>query len=80
VGVLKLADGVAEIDPDGDADAVLDADTLSTLVGLLGGEFPLVVARLRNQVRVSDGDAALVIGIFFGLRAGSPWSGLLPRS
>ncbi len=79
VGILNVADGAAKISPDGAADATLHADTLTTLIGLLGGEVQPVVARLQNRLRV-DGDVGLVIRIFFGLRAGSPWSGILARS
>jgi hypothetical protein len=76
---LRIASGAAEIDPDGEADATLDADTLQTLVGLLGGEVHPIVARLQNRVRV-EGDVALIVRVFLGLQAGSPWSGLLPGS
>lgn len=79
VGVLKVAAGAAEIGPDGEADATLDADTLQTLVGLLGGEVHPIVARLQNRVRV-EGDVARTVCVFLGLQAGSPWSGLAPRS
>jgi hypothetical protein len=78
VGVLKVADGAAEIGPDGEADATVITDSLPTLVGMLGGEVQPIVARLQDRVFV-EGDIALVVRVFFGLRAGSPWSGLLPR-
>jgi hypothetical protein len=79
IGVLKVAHGAAEISPDGDADATLGADTLQTLVGLLGGEVRPIVARLQNRVRV-EGDVAQTVCVFLGLQAGSPWSGLVSRS
>jgi hypothetical protein len=79
VGVLKVADGAAEIGPDGEVDATVDADTLQTLVGLLGGEVHPIVARLQNRVQV-EGDVARTVCVFLGLQAGSPWSGLVPRS
>ena len=78
VGVLKVAGGAAAIGPDGKADGSLYADTLQTLVGLLGGEVHPIVARLQNRVRV-DGDVPLILRVFLGLQAGSPWSGLVPR-
>ncbi|CAN7505032.1 SCP2 sterol-binding domain-containing protein [Phenylobacterium sp. LjRoot164] len=77
IGVLNVARGEAEIGPPGPADAIVSADTLETLVGLLGGEIQAFVARLQNRVQV-EGDAGLVVRIFFGLRAGSPWTGLAP--
>ena len=78
-GVLKVANGEAEIGPDGEADATLNADTLPTLVGLLAGKVHPVVARLQNRVSV-EGDSALTIRVFLGLQADSPWSDLLPRN
>ena len=78
VGVLKVANGAAEIGPDGEADAAVNTDTLQTLVGLLGGEDHPIVVRLQNRVHV-EGDAAKTLRVFLGLQAGSPWSGLVPR-
>jgi len=78
VGVLKVAGGAAAIEPDGEAAGSVSADTLQTLVGLLGGEVHPIVARLQNRVRV-DGDVPLILRVFLGLQAGSPWSGLVPR-
>jgi hypothetical protein len=77
VGVLKIADGDAEIVPDGEAAATVTTDTLTTLVGLLGGDMQPIVARLQGRV-LPEGDIGLVIRVFFGLQAGSPWSGLAP--
>lgn len=79
VGVLKVADGRVAIGPEGNADVTLTTDTVETLVGLLGGEVHPIVARLQNRVAV-DGDTAFAIRVFLGLRAGSPWRGLTPRS
>ena len=78
VGVLKVAGGAAAIGPDSNSDGSISADTLLTLVGLLGGEVHPIVARLQNRVRV-DGDVPLILRVFLGLQAGSPWSGLVPR-
>jgi hypothetical protein len=77
-GVLRVANGEAEIGPDGEAAGSVSADTLQTLVGLLGGEVHPIVARLQNRVQV-DGDVPLILRVFLGLQAGSPWSGLVPR-
>lgn len=75
VGVLKVAGGAAEIAPDGEADATVNAETLPTLVGLLAGEVHPIVARLQNRVS-ADGDGALIVRVFLGLQGDSPWSGL----
>jgi hypothetical protein len=79
VGVLNVAGGAVSIAHDGASDGTMAADTLQTLVRLLAGETHPIVARLQNRVRV-DGDVALIVRVFLGLQAGSPWSGLLPRS
>ncbi|CAN7171595.1 SCP2 sterol-binding domain-containing protein [Phenylobacterium sp. LjRoot219] len=78
VGVLKVDDGGVEIVPDGEAAATVTTDTLQTLVGLLGGDVQPIVARLQGRV-LPEGDIGLVIRVFFGLQAGSPWSGLAPK-
>src|SRR4249920_2293695 len=62
-GVLKIANGGAEIGRDREADATLDADTLQTLVGLLGGEDHPIVARLHNRVRV-EGNVERTLRVF----------------
>jgi len=79
IGCLKVADGTVEILPDREAEASLIADSPETLVGLLGGETHPVVARLQGRVSTT-GNIALVIRIFLGLQAGSPWSGLVEKS
>jgi len=79
IGCLKVSpDGTVEIVPDGEAQAFLIADTPQTLVGLLGGEKHPIVARLQGRIS-TEGDVSLVIRTFFGLQAGSPWSGLVAR-
>lgn len=78
-GVLQVANGVAEIGPEGEADATLNADTLPTLLGLLAGEVHPFVARLQNRVSV-EGDLSLLVRVFLGLQADSPWSDLRPGS
>jgi hypothetical protein len=81
IGTLKVGGASAEIAADGQLEghAALNADSLTTLVALLGGELHPIVARLQNRVSV-DGDAAFIIRVLLGLRAGSPWSGLVSRS
>jgi hypothetical protein len=78
IGVLKVENGTVEIVPNGEAAAALTADTLPTLVGLLGGEVQCVVARLQGRI-IPEGDIQQVIRVFFGLQGGSPWSGLVSR-
>ena len=78
-GVLKIANSEAEIGPDGGADATLNADTMPTLLGLLSGELHPFVARLQNRVSV-EGDLGLIVRVFLGLQADSPWSDLRSRS
>jgi hypothetical protein len=79
LGVLKVADGAVEIAPEGETAVTLAADTPSTLTQLLGGELHPIVARLQGRVEV-DGDVAFAIRVLLGLRAGSPWTGLVPRT
>jgi hypothetical protein len=74
-GVLKVANSEAEIGPDGGADATLNADTMPTLLGLLSGGVHPFVARLQNRVSV-EGDLGLIVRVFLGLQADSPWSDL----
>jgi putative sterol carrier protein len=78
-GVLKVEHGAVEIAPDGDAPALLAVDTPQTLLAVLGGESHPFVAYLQGHLRI-EGDRALALRIAFGLQAGSPWSGLTPRS
>jgi len=78
VGCLKVADETVEILADREAEATLIADSPQTLVGLLGGEKHPVVARLQGRISVA-GNVALVIQVFLGLQAGSPWSGLVRK-
>jgi putative sterol carrier protein len=75
VGLLHVEHGQASIEPDGDASALLAVDSLDTLLHVLGGEQHPFVANLQGRLRV-EGDRALALRILFGLRAGSPWSGL----
>jgi hypothetical protein len=81
IAALTVGDAMAEISPGGEpvGGASVNADSLATLVALLGGELHPIVARLQNRISV-DGDAAFIIRVCLGLRAGSPWSGLVSRS
>jgi hypothetical protein len=72
VGVLEIADSSVAIGDEDEAEASLSVDTTETLVGLLGGDIQPIVARLQGR--------AFALRALFGLQAGSPWSGLAPRS
>jgi hypothetical protein len=79
IGCLKVSpDGTVEILPDGEAEAFVTADTPQTLIGMLGGEKHPIVARLQGRVS-TGGDISFAIQTFFGLQAGSPWSGLVAK-
>jgi hypothetical protein len=81
IAVLTVGDAVAEISPGGEpvGGASLNTDSLATLVALLGGDLHPIVARLQNRM-TADGDVGFVIRVCLGLRAGSPWTGLVSRS
>ena len=72
IGVLKVADGEVEIEPQGSASTALETDTLATLVSLLAGELHPIVARLQGRAWIV-GDPALGLRVLLGLRAASPW-------
>ena len=79
VGLLTVERGAVEILPDSDGSAVLRAEDQATLIQLLGGELHPMVASLQQCV-VIEGDSQLALRILLALQAGSPWSGLVPRS
>ena len=79
VGLLTVERGAAEILPDCDAACVLRAKDQATLIQLLGGELHPIVARLQ-QCAVIEGDSRLALRILLALQAGSPLTGLIPRS
>jgi hypothetical protein len=76
VGVLHVSDGEVEIVQGGEAAATVDFDSVETLLQVLGGDLHFMVATLQERARTEDGDPAFVTRIFFGLVAGSPWTGL----
>ena len=78
-GVLKVESGAVEILPEGDASALMAVDSQATLLSVLSGDTHPFVAFLQGRLRL-EGDRALALRIGFGLRAGSPWSGLTPGS
>ena len=73
-GVLRMGEhGEVAIEPDGSADATAFIDREETLLQLLRGEAPPIVAILRGRLR-AEGDGLLVLKVLFGLEAGSPWA------
>ena len=79
VGLLTVERGLVEILPDCEAPAGLRVEDHATLIQLLGGELHPMVARLQ-QCCVIEGDSRLALRILLALQAGSPWTGLAPRS
>ena len=76
IGVLQVSDGEVEIVQGADASATMDFDCPTTLLQVLGGDLHPMVASLQQRSRIEDGDPAFVTRLFFGLLAGSPWTGL----
>jgi len=75
VGILHVENGIASIQPNGDATALIRFDTRDTLLAVLGGDMNSFVAFLQGRLRL-EGDRALATRVLLGLRAGSPWTGL----
>jgi hypothetical protein len=76
VGVLQVEEnGEVSIVPDfgGEVGATAMIDREDTLLKLLEGEAPPIVAVLRGRLRI-QGDGLLALRVLFGLEAGSPWA------
>lgn len=78
-GDLSIRDGAVEIVPDADAPATLVTNDERTMLQLLGGELHPIVASLQKRGRV-EGDVRFSLRVLLGLQAGSPWTGVAPRS
>ncbi len=74
-GVLRIEEsGHVRIVDEGRATALIAMDSQETLLRLLQGELPPIVAHLQGLVRF-EGDADLALRVLFGLQEGSPWGG-----
>ncbi|MBA4013867.1 MAG: hypothetical protein C0481_18550 [Phenylobacterium sp.] len=72
-GVLRIEEsGHVRIVDEGRAAALIAVDSHETLVRLLRGDLPPIVAHLQGLVRF-EGDADLALRVLFGLQEGSPW-------
>jgi putative sterol carrier protein len=72
-GVLRIEEsGDVCIVDQGGATALIAMDSQETLVQLLRGDLPPIVAHLQGLVRF-EGDADLALRVLFGLQEGSPW-------
>jgi hypothetical protein len=78
-GVMLVEEsGEVRIVDTGDAAALIALDCHETLVDLLRGELPPIVAHLQGRLKF-EGDADLALRVLFGLQEGSPWARLLER-
>jgi putative sterol carrier protein len=76
-GVMLVEEsGEVWIGKDGKALALIATDTDDTLLELLRGELPPVVAHLQGRLRF-EGDAALALRVLFGLQENSPWAAVV---
>ena len=73
--MLVEASGDVWIAKDGEAVALIDTDCEETLMELLRGDLPPIVAHLQGRLRF-EGDAALALRLLFGLQENSPWAAL----
>jgi putative sterol carrier protein len=55
------------------AAGLIATDREETLIDLLRGELPPIVAHLQGRLRF-EGDADLALRVLFGLQEGSPWA------
>jgi putative sterol carrier protein len=73
-GVMLVEEsGEVWIAQDGKAVALIAIDSDETLLELLRGDLPPVVAHLQGRLRF-EGDAALALRVLFGLQENSPWA------
>jgi putative sterol carrier protein len=73
-GLMLIAEsGEVCIAEDGEAVALIATDSHETLIDLLSGDLPPIVAHLQGRLRF-EGDAALALRVLFGLQESSPWA------
>ena len=72
---LMLVEETGEIwiGENGVACALIATDSHDTLIELLRGDLPPIVAHLQGRLRF-EGDAALALRVLFGLQEESPWA------
>ncbi len=79
-GVLRVEEnGDVSVVDKGRTAALLSLDTRETLMELLRGDLPPIVAHLQGRLRF-EGDGDLALRVLFGLQQGSPWASAEPRS
>ena len=77
VGVMLIEEsGEVRIVDDCAVTVLIALDCHETLIGLLRGELPPIVAHLQGRLKF-EGDADLALRVLFGLQDGSPWAGFL---
>lgn len=74
-GVMLIEEGgEVRIDEErGEASALIALESQETLLDLLRGDLPPIVAHLQGRLRF-EGDADLALRVLFGLGDASPWS------
>jgi len=74
-GVMRIEDSgdVRIVDDEGESATLIAIDSHETLVELLRGDLPPIVAHLQGRLRF-EGDADLALRVLFGLQEGSPWA------
>jgi putative sterol carrier protein len=73
-GLMLVEDsGEVWIAQNGQPAAMIATDTHETLIDLLRGDLPPVVAHLQGRLRF-EGDASLALRVLFGLQDDSPWA------
>jgi putative sterol carrier protein len=73
-GVMVIDEGgEVRISDQGEPNTLLAVDCDETLVDLLRGDLPPIVAHLQGRLRF-DGDRDLALRVLFGLQEGSPWA------
>jgi putative sterol carrier protein len=73
-GILLVEEtGEVRIVKEGQVAGLIVADSQETLVDLLRGDLPPMVAHLQGRLRF-EGDTDLALRVLFGLQEGSPWA------
>ncbi len=79
-GILRVEEnGDVSVVNKGRTAALIALDCQETLLDLLRGHLPPIVAHLQGRLRF-EGDGDLALRVLFGLQQGSPWAVSEPRS